>query len=150
MSIKQQISDDVKHAMRAKDTNKLMAMRLITAAIKQIEIDERIEVDDARVLMILDKLVKQRNDSISQFKTAGRLDLVEQEQFELDIIKHYLPTPLSASEITQHISDVLKGINEPKMSDMGKIMTQLKPLLQGRADMAQVSATIKSMLAVQR
>ena len=148
MSIKQQISDDVKNAMRAKDTNKLMAMRLITAAIKQIEIDERIEVDDARVLMILDKLVKQRNDSISQFTTAGRLDLVEQEQFELDIIKQYLPTPLSASEITQHINDVLKGINEPKMSDMGKIMTQLKPLLQGRADMAQVSATIKSMLAV--
>ena len=148
MSIKQQISDDVKHAMRAKDTDKLMAMRLITAAIKQIEIDERIDVDDARVLIILDKLVKQRNDSISQFTTAGRLDLVKQEQFELDIIKQYLPTPLTATEITQHITDVLKSIDQPKMSDMGKIMTQLKPLLQGRADMAQVSATIKSMLAV--
>lgn len=147
MSIKQQISDDVKHAMRAKDSNKLMALRLITAAIKQIEIDERIEVDDARLLVILDKLVKQRNDSISQFTAAGRLDLVGQEEFELDIIKQYLPTPLSADEITQHIANVLKSINEPKMSDMGKIMTELKPILQGRADMAQVSATIKSMLS---
>ena len=146
MSIKQQISDDVKHAMRAKDSNKLMAMRLITAAIKQIEIDERIEVDDARLLTILDKLVKQRNDSISQFTAAGRLDLVGQEQFELDIIKQYLPTPLNADEIAQHISDVLKSINEPKMSDMGKIMAELKPKLQGRADMAQVSSTVKSML----
>lgn len=146
MTIKQQISDDLKDAMRARDKEKLNALRLITAAIKQIEVDERIDVDEARMLVILDKLTKQRNESISQFKAAGRDDLVQQEQYEFEIISQYLPEPLTDSEITMLIEQAFASIDTPKMSDMGKIMSQLKPLMQGRADMSQVSALIKSKL----
>ncbi len=146
MTIKEQINNDIKDAMRARDTEKLSAMRLITAAIKQIEVDERIEVDEARMLVILDKLVKQRNESISQFKSAGRDDLVAQEQFELNIIGQYLPEPLTDAEVTQLIEQALTDTGAQKMSDMGKIMAQLKPQMQGRADMAKVSAMIKAKL----
>ena len=146
MTIKQQISDDLKDAMRARDKEKLNALRLITAAIKQIEVDERIDVDEARMLVILDKLTKQRNESISQFKAAGRDDLVQQEQYEFEIISQYLPEPLTDSEITMLIEQAFASIDTPKMSDMGTIMSQLTPLMQGRADMSQVSALIKSKL----
>lgn len=143
----EQINADLKDAMRAKDKNKLGALRLITAAIKQIEVDERIAVDDARLLAILDKMAKQRNESIQQFKVAGRTDLVEQEEFELSVINHYLPEPLTEDEVKKHVEQALLAVDAKQMSDMGKAMAILKPLLQGRADMAKVSAMLKAKLA---
>ncbi|OCH97125.1 glutamyl-tRNA amidotransferase [Legionella jamestowniensis] len=147
MMIKDRISNDIKDAMRARDKKKLDTLRLITAAVKQVEVDERIEVDDARMLVILDKLAKQRKESIAQFKSANRNDLVEQEQFELDIINNYLPTPLSDAEIKALVDKAIAETSAEKMSDMGKVMTILKPQLQGRADMTQVSALIKARLS---
>jgi len=146
MTIKERINNDLKDAMRARDKETLNALRLITAAIKQIEVDERIDVDEARMLVILDKLAKQRNESITQFKAAGRTDLVDQEQFELNLISKYLPEPLTEAEIIQLVDEAVTTVEAKKMSDMGKVMTQLKPLMQGRADMAKVSAMIKSKL----
>jgi len=146
MNIKEQLYIDVKDAMRAKDKEKLGTLRLITAAIKQIEVDERIEVDEPRMLVILDKLAKQRNESITQFKAAGRDDLVAQEEFELVIINHYLPEPLSDDEITKLIEDAVVKVDAQKMNDMGKVMALLKPIMQGRADMSKVSSLIKAKL----
>jgi uncharacterized protein YqeY len=147
MTIKDLISNDLKDAMRARDQKKLGAMRLITAAVKQIEVDERIEVDEERMLVILDKLSKQRKESITQFQAAGRDDLVSQEQFELEIISHYLPEPLSEAEIEALINKAITEVEATKMSDMGKVMALLKPQLQGRADMSNVSALIKAKLS---
>lgn len=147
MTIKERINSDLKDAMRARDQHKLDALRLITAAIKQIEVDERIEVDEARMIVILDKLAKQRNESITQFKSAGRDDLVQQEQFELDILHHYLPEPLSDAEIKKLVDQAFVDVDAKAMSDMGKVMAQLKPLMQGRADMSKVSAMIKAKLS---
>lgn len=146
MSIKDQLSSDIKDAMRARDQKKLAALRLMIAAMKQIEIDERIEIDDARALVILDKLAKQRNESITQFNAAGRTELVEQEAFELALITQYLPEPLSDSEVEALIEQALIATNASKMSDMGQVMAQLKPQLQGRADMGKVSTMIKARL----
>lgn len=147
MTMKDQIINDLKDAMRARDTKKLGALRLISAAIKQIEVDERIDIDDTRMLVILDKLAKQRNESISQYKAAGRDDLVAQEVFELALINEYLPAPLSDAEITLLVEEALVKIGATKMSDMGKVMTELKSPLQGRADMGRVSAMIKARLS---
>ncbi|HBC0463093.1 TPA: GatB/YqeY domain-containing protein [Legionella pneumophila] len=147
MTIKEQINNDIKDAMRAKDKNLLNALRLISAAVKQIEVDERIEVDNERMLVILDKMSKQRKESIAQFEKANRDDLVAQEQFELDVIAKYLPEPLTDDEIDALVSDAIKSTGAEKMSDMGKVMAILKPKLQGRADMAQVSARIKAQLS---
>ncbi|KTC98298.1 Yqey-like protein [Legionella erythra] len=147
MSIKDRISNDLKDAMRARDKMKLDALRLITAAVKQVEVDERIIVDDERMLVILDKMAKQRKESIAQFNTAGRHDLVAQEQFELDLIGQYLPEPLSEDEVNQLVSAAIAEVNAEKMSDMGKVMAHLKPQLQGRADMSKVSALIKTKLS---
>ena len=134
--------------MRARDQKKLGTLRLITAAIKQIEVDERIVVeDDERILTIMNKLVKQRKESITQFQTAGRDDLVAQEEYELEIISHYLPEPLSDDEINTLIQQTMTTLNAEKISDMGKVMAELKPLLQGRADMSKVSALIKAKLS---
>ena len=146
MTIKEHISSDLKSAMRAKDKPTLETLRQITAAIKQIEVDERIEIDDARMLVILDKMSKQRKESIGQFEKAGRDDLVENEQFELSVISKYLPEPLTDTEIKQFIDDAIKTTDAEKMSDMGKVMAALKPKLQGRADMSQVSGLIKARL----
>lgn len=146
MTIKERISSDLKDAMRARDQHKLDALRLVMAAIKQIEVDERIDVDEARMLVILDKLAKQRNESITQFKAAGRDDLVKQEQFELDILHQYLPEPLSDAEIVKLVDQAFIDVDAKVMSDMGKVMAQLKPLMQGRADMGKVSAMIKAKL----
>jgi uncharacterized protein YqeY len=132
--------------MRAGDKKKLAALRLVTAAIKQIEVDERIAVDDARMLVILDKLAKQRNESITQFRAAGRDDLVSQEEFELALINQYLPEPLSDDEINPLVEETIKALGASKMSDMGRVMAELKPQLQGRADMSKVSAMIKARL----
>lgn len=132
--------------MRARDKETLNALRLITAAIKQIEVDERIDVDENRMLAILDKLAKQRHESITQYEAAGRTDLVDQEQFELNLISKYLPEPLSENEIIQRVDEAIAAVDAQKMSDMGKVMALLKPLMQGRADMAKVSALIKAKL----
>lgn len=148
MTIKDRITNDLKDAMRARDQKKLGTLRLITAAIKQIEVDERIVVeDDDRILTILNKLMKQRKESIAQFQTAGRDDLVAQEQYELEIVSHYLPEPLSDDEVNTLIQQTMTALNAEKISDMGKVMAELKPLLQGRADMSKVSALIKAKLS---
>ena len=147
MTIKERINNDLKDAMRARDKEKLAALRLVTAAIKQVEVDERIEIDETRMLVILDKLAKQRNESIAQFKAGGRDDLVAQEQFELDLLNQYLPEPLSQDEISTLVEQTFTAVGAQSMADMGKIMAHLKPLMQGRADMAKVSALIKSKLS---
>jgi len=146
MTIKEQLNNDVKDAMRAKDKNLLTTLRLITSAIKQIEVDERIEVGEDRMLVILDKMTKQRKESISQFEKAGRDDLIAQEQYELSILAKYMPEPLSTAEIEQLINEAISTTGAEKMADMGKVMGQIKTKLQGRADMTQVSALIKSKL----
>lgn len=147
MTIKDRITNDLKDAMRARDQKKLGTLRLITAAIKQIEIDERIVVEnDERILVILDKMMKQRKESIAQFQAAGRDDLVAQEQYEIEIVSHYLPEPLSDDEINALIQEAMTALNAEKISDMGKVMAHLKPLLQGRADMSKVSLLIKAKL----
>ncbi len=147
MTIKELLNNDIKDAMRAKDKNLLTTLRLITAAVKQIEVDERIEVGEERMLAILDKMVKQRKESISQYEKANRDDLVAQEQFELEIITKYLPEPLSEAEIEQMVNEAIAATGAEKMADMGKVMGQLKTKLQGRADMTQVSALIKAKLS---
>lgn len=147
MMIKEQINNDIKDAMRAKDKNLLTTLRLITAAIKQIEVDERIEVTEDRMLVILDKMTKQRKESIVQFEKANRQDLVAQEQSELEIIAKYMPEPLSALEIEALVHEAISITGAKQMADMGKVMGQLKGSLQGRADMTQVSALIKAKLS---
>jgi uncharacterized protein YqeY len=147
MTIKDSISNDLKDAMRAREKQKLDTLRLITAAVKQVEVDERIVVDDERMLIILDKLAKQRKESITQFEAAGRDDLVAQEQYELGVIGHYLPEPLSDKEIEELVSQAFTESGATKMSDMGKVMAILKPQLQGRADMSKVSLLIKAKLS---
>ena len=147
MTIKDRVNHDIKEAMRARDQKKLTALRLISAAVKQIEVDERIEVDEARMLVILDKLAKQRTESLTIFTAQGRGDLAEQEQFELDLIRNYLPTPLSENEISHLIDDAFAATGASKMSDMGKVMAILKSQLQGRADMNTVSGIIKARLS---
>jgi uncharacterized protein len=144
--IRTQLSEDIKNAMRAKDQKTLSALRLISAAFKQVEVDERIEIDDARALIILDKMLKQRRESIQQFQNAGRHELVEQEEFELEKIQHYLPEPLSEKEINDMIDESIQKNNAQKISDMGKVMNDLKSVMQGRADMSKVSQIIKDKL----
>lgn len=146
MTLKDRITQDVKDAMRARDQKKLDALRLITASIKQIEVDERTQVEEERLLIILDKMAKQRKESIAQFITANRLDLVEQEEFELNLIMDYLPTPLSQEVLDRLISETCIALGASHMADMGKIMASLKPKIQGRADMAHVSAQVKARL----
>jgi uncharacterized protein YqeY len=146
MSLKDRIQQDVKDAMRAKDKTRLAAIRLITAAIKQREVDERIELDDAQVTAVLDKMAKQRRESISQFEKAGRDDLIAQEVMELEIIQSYLPEQLGEDEINALIDSAMQATGATSIKDMGKVMGQLKPKLQGRADMGAVSALIKARL----
>jgi len=143
---KQRINDDVKAAMRSKDKDRLGVLRLIMAAFKQKEVDERIELDDAMVLAIMDKMTKQIRDSIQQFEQAGRDDLVKKEKFELEIIQEYLPTQLNEDEIKQLIAESITESGAESVKDMGKVMSILKPRLQGRADMGQVSALVKQQL----
>jgi uncharacterized protein YqeY len=146
-TIKQRISDDVKAAMRARDKERLGALRLITAAIKQKEVDERIELDDARTLAVLDKLAKQHRDSIEQYDSAGRSDLVEKERFELAVVQEYLPQPLSEEELAELVKAAVAEAGAGSMQDMGKVMGLLKPKVQGRADMGRVSALVKQELS---
>lgn len=135
--------------MRSKDKERLAILRLILAAFKQKEVDERIELDDTQVLAILDKLAKQHRDSISQYEQAGRDDLVEKETFELEVVQSYLPQALSEDEIKQLINEAIDSSGASSMKDMGKVMGLLKPKLQGRADMGKVSGQIKARLGSQ-
>lgn len=144
--IKNRINDDVKAAMRSKDKERLGALRLIQAAFKQKEVDERIELSDEQALAILDKMAKQHRDSITQFEQANRDDLVEVEQKELDIIEEYLPAQLSEEEINTFIEDAISKTGADSIKDMGKVMGVLKGQLQGRADMGKVSGLIKARL----
>ena len=147
MTLKARISEDMKSAMRAKDTVRLGAVRLLLAAIKQKEVDERSEPDDAAVTGIVEKLIKQRKDSISQFQAAGRDDLVAAEQAELAILQVYLPEQLSNAEIEAVVTAAIAESGATSARDMGKVMALLKPRLAGRADMGQVSSLIKAHLA---
>jgi uncharacterized protein YqeY len=146
MSLKDRIQQEMKDAMRSGDKPRLGTIRLILAAIKQKEVDERIELGDAEVTGVLDKMAKQRRESISQFEQAGRDDLVQQEAFELTLIQEYLPEQLSEAEINALIDAAMSDTGASSIKDMGKVMGQLKPKLQGRADMGAVSALIKARL----
>ena len=141
------INDDVKAAMKAKDKSRLGVLRLITAAIKQREVDEQITLDDNQVLAVLEKMVKQRKDSIAQYEKAGRDELAQQEAIEIGIIQDYLPEQMSDDEIDTLITEAISSTGAASMKDMGKVMGILKPKLAGRADMGAVSAKIKAKLA---
>ena len=142
----ERIKDDMKQAMRDRAKARLMTIRLILAAVKQQEIDRRVTLEETEVLAILDKMVKQRRDSIEQFDKAGRDDLSSKEQFEIEVIQAYLPQPLSEQEISQLIAEAIATSGAESMRDMGKVMGILKPVMQGRADMGKVSGLIKSQL----
>jgi uncharacterized protein YqeY len=146
MSLKDRIQQDMKDSMRGGNKSRLGVIRLILAAIKQREVDERIELDDAQVTIVLDKMAKQRRESISQFEKAGRTDLVDQEAAELKIIQEFLPEQLGEAEINTLIEAAMEQTGASSIKDMGKVMGQLKSQLQGRADMGAVSALIKARL----
>ncbi|MFK8075130.1 MAG: GatB/YqeY domain-containing protein [Granulosicoccus sp.] len=143
---RQRILDDIKTAMKAGDKPRLATLRLMSAAIKQKEVDERIELNEEATLAIIDKLMKQRRESISQYEAAGRDDLVAQEQAEAEIIKTYLPEALSDDEISAIIAEAIETTGAASVKDMGKVMGMVKPKLQGRADMSSVSKNIKDRL----
>ncbi|MBS3916691.1 MAG: GatB/YqeY domain-containing protein [Sulfuritalea sp.] len=147
MSLKAKISEDMKTAMKARDTARLGAIRLLLAAIRQREIDDRIELGDADVLAVIDKMLKQRRDSISQYEAAGRQDLVDAEKFEVDVLTGYMPQALSPDEIQAAVAGAVAASGAAGMQDMGKVMAILKPKLAGRADMSQVSSLVKTALA---
>jgi uncharacterized protein YqeY len=147
MSLKDRIGDDMKAAMRARDGERLKAIRLLLAAIKQREVDERIELTDADVLAIVDKMLKQRRESIAQFEKAGRQDLVSAEQAEMSVLQAYMPQALSAAEIETLVTETIAGVNAAGPKDMGTVMAALRPRLAGRADMAAVSQLVKRRLS---
>lgn len=146
MSLKAQISEDMKTAMRAKDMPKLGVIRLLQAAIKQREVDERIELDDAAVIAAIEKMLKQRRDSIAAFEGANRMDLADQEKFEVTVLQAYLPAQLSEEEINAIIAKVVAETGAAGAKDMGKVVGAVKPLVAGKADMAKVSGLIKAAL----
>lgn len=147
MTLKSRLTEDMKNAMRAHEKEKLGVIRLIQAAIKQYEVDERKDVDDNQVLIILEKMLKQRRESIAQFEQANRQDLLAIEKFEVELIQTYMPKPLTDSEIESIIKTAVVKTGAKSMQDMGKIMAEVKPLLFGRADMSAVSAKIKQQLS---
>ena len=145
--LKTRIIEDMKCAMRAKDAPRLSAIRLLLAALKQREVDERIELDDSDVLAIIEKMIKQRRDSIGQFEKGGRRDLAAKEQFEISVLQEYFPPALSAAEVDAAVSEAISQSGAKLLADMGKVMSLLKPRLAGRADIGQVSALVKSRLS---
>ncbi len=146
MPLKEQLSEDIKAAMRAKEGDKLSTLRLISAAIKQKEVDERIELTDAQVLAVIEKMIKQRKDSITQFKAGGRADLVAKEEAELVILSAYLPAQMSQAEVAAAVDAAVAACGAAGPQDMGKVMGVLKPQLAGKADMGAVSQLIKARL----
>jgi uncharacterized protein YqeY len=147
MSLKEQITEDMKAAMRARDSERLGTIRLLTAAMKQKEVDERVELDDAMVIAIVDKLVKQRKDSIEAFTKAARQDLVDKETAEMAVLQGYLPERLSADEVVAEVKAIVAELGAKGPGDMGKVMGAVKSRLAGKADMGQVSAAVKAALA---
>ncbi len=147
MSLKDQITEDMKNAMRAKDSERLGTIRLLTAAMKQKEVDERVDLDDAMVIAIVDKLVKQRKDSIEAFTKAERQDLVDKEAAEMAVLQAYLPQRLSADEVATEVNAIVAELGAKGPGDMGKVMGAVKARLAGKADMSQVSAAVKAALS---
>ena len=147
MSLKAQITEDMKTAMRAKDQERLGTIRLLQAAMKQKEVDERVELDDAMVIAIVDKMIKQRKDSIAAFETANRQDLADKEKAEIEVIKAYLPQRMSAEEVTAAVQAIVAEVGAAGPGDMGKVMGVVKTRLAGKADMGLVSAAVKAALS---
>ena len=147
MSLKDRISEDMKTAMRAKDSNRLGTIRMITAAIKQREVDERIQLDDNQVLAAIEKMIKMRKESIAQFQSGGREDLAAKEQQEIELLQAYMPAQLGEAEVDQLIADAIAQAGATSIKEMGKAMAILKQTAQGRADMALVSAKLKAKLS---
>ena len=146
MSLKAQITEDMKTAMRAKETERLGTIRLLLAAIKQREVDERVELDDAGITAVIEKMIKQRKDAISQYEAAGRQDLADKEQTEIGVLMTYMPQPFSAEEIAALVQQAKSETGAADTKDMGKMMAWLKPRLAGRADMTAVSGLVKAAL----
>jgi uncharacterized protein len=147
MSLKEQITEDMKTAMRAKDSERLGTVRLLLAAMKQKEVDERVTLDDAAVIAIVDKLIKQRKDSIAAFQQANRTDLADKEAAEVAVLQAYLPARLSAEEVAAEVRAIVAELGANGPGDMGKVMGAVKTRLSGKADMGQVSAAVKQALA---
>ncbi len=144
--LNKRIQDEMKAAMKAREKRRLGIIRLILAAVKQREVDERIELDDTQILAVLDKMVKQRRDSIEQFEKAGRTDLVEQEAFEIGVLKEYLPEAMSEEEIAALIKEAIASTGAESLKDIGKVMGVIKPKAQGRADMGAISTAVRQQL----
>jgi uncharacterized protein YqeY len=148
VSLKERITEDMKASMRSGDKERLGGIRLVLAAIKQREVDERIQLDDAQVLAVLDKMIKQRRESIAQFEAGGRADLVAKESAELSVLQAYLPAQLADTEIESLIRAAMASTGATSMKDMGKVMAAVKPQVQGRTDMGALSARIKALLSI--
>lgn len=146
-AIQERLNDAVKEAMRAKDKDRLTVLRMTTSALKQIEVDERVELDDSRVLAVIEKLIKQRKESAEQFTKGSREDLASKERAEITVLQEFLPAALSAEELQQIIRDTIAETGAQTAKDMGKVMTAIKPKVQGRADMSVLSQQIKALLS---
>jgi uncharacterized protein YqeY len=147
MSLKLRLTDDMKTAMKSGDKDRLGVIRLVNAAIKQREVDERIQLDDAQVLSVLEKMLKQRRDSVTQFEAAARNDLADKEKFEIGVIQHYMPQQMTAAEVDAAIASAIAESGAASAKDMGKVMSAVKPKVAGRTDMGKLSELIKAKLA---
>ena len=147
MALRDKLNDDIKASMKAREAEKLAALRLLSAAVKQREVDERITLDDAGVIAVVEKMIKQRKDSIAQYEKAARQDLADKEKFEITVIEAYLPQQLSPAEIDAVIAEAMASTGAKSAADMGKVMAIVKPKLAGRADMGKVSGLVKAKLA---
>ena len=147
MTLRERLNEEIKSAMKAREPEKLAALRLMLAAVKQREVDERITLDDAGVVAVVEKMIKQRKDSIAQYEKAARQDLADKEKYEISVIEAYLPQQLSAAEIEAIVADALAATGAKSAADMGKVMGVVKPKLAGRADMGKVSALVKARLS---
>ena len=147
MTLRERINEDMKNAMRARETERLGALRLLLAAVKQREVDERITLDDAGVVSVIEKMMKQRRDSISQYEKAQRQDLADKEKYEISVLEAYLPQGLSQAEVEAIVAEAVASSGAKSAADMGKVMALVKPRVAGRADMGKVSALVKSKLS---
>ncbi|HLX24912.1 MAG TPA: GatB/YqeY domain-containing protein [Usitatibacter sp.] len=147
MPLREQLNEDIKSAMKAREAEKLAALRLMLSAVKQREVDERITLDDTGVISVVEKMIKQRKDSIEQFEKAARQDLADKEKFEISVLEAYLPKQLSAAEVDAAIAEAIASTGAKSPADMGKVMGVVKPKLAGRADMGKVSGLVKAKLA---
>jgi hypothetical protein len=147
MALREQLTEDIKTAMKARETERLNALRLLSAAVKQREVDERITLDDAGVVSVVEKMIKQRKDSIAQYEKAQRQDLADREKYEISVIEAYMPKQLSQAEVEAAVAEAIAATGAKSAADMGKVMGMVKPRLAGRADMGKVSALVKAKLA---